>query len=639
MHLHALTRFLFALLATLLTAGRTMAQDGVAVTATPQFTTVTPGQNFAVALRFSFTNNLHIWTNNPVVPDGVEGLVPEASKLKPPTGPLTTGVTVLIENAQWPKGSTVTVEPAGKPIQIIAYHEDTTVFVPVKIDATAPKGTATFNLVVHFQACDDKSCFQPDDREVPVTFEIGDVLVPGEASLFTTFDAKTGFAAAGGGAVQPAANATKPIVVDLGIFNWKLTISGFISYVLLMLLAVAGGFVLNLTPCVLPVIPLKILGLQNQAGSRGRMLFLGFVMFCGLVFFWLVIGGLLAFGLLSAVSRISSYWQFNIAIAIFMAVMGLGMFGAFTVGLPNWVYSIDAKHDSAKGSFLFGIMSAVLATPCVAPLAGGVMAGATLFSRPMALLIFLFIGVGMGLPYLVLAAFPKLVAWLPRAGPGSELLKQVLGMLMIVISFFFLGSALIILTASMPWIAKQLHWWAIAIGLAAAALWLAVRTWKITQSPVRRSVFTLAAAALAAAGFLWANTQTTNARRLALFWKDYQASTVDAALSQGEVVVMDFTAEWCLICKTLESSVLTASDVEDQLAGAKSFRVDLTDNAAPGWQRLASLGQKGVPALAIMGPGLKEPWVRNAYTTTEVIEAIKQAGGGKAPKQTNAAKP
>ncbi|HZW07294.1 MAG TPA: thioredoxin family protein, partial [Phycisphaerales bacterium] len=443
-----------------------------------------------------------------------------------------------------------------------------------------------------------------------------------------------------------------PIVIDLGVFDWKVTLDGAVGYALLFLVAIAGGFILNLTPCVLPVIPLKILGLQAQAGTRSRMLYLGFVMFCGLVFFWLAIGVLLAVGVLNAISEISSYWQFNMLIAAFMAAMGLGMFGLFTVGLPTWVYNIDVKHDSVKGSFGFGIMSAILATPCVAPLVGGIAAGATKLPMAVGLLLFVFVGIGMGLPYLVLAAYPRLIAWLPRAGPGSELLKQVLGLLMIAVSFFFLGSALITLVAEYPWFAKQLHWWAIAVAILLATGWLILRTFQITPSAVKRVAFTLLGLLLTLGAFSWANTQTRIAEtaweraelarrereKLAPgvitdeIWQDYTPAKVETTLSEGKVVVMDFTAEWCAICKTLEASILHADDVEAALksGGVRSFIVDLTSKKAEGWQRLYDLGQKGVPTLAIMGPGLKEPWVRNAYTIGEVVDAINQAKGDKA---------
>lgn len=628
--------------------------ENVTVTATPQFSTVTPGQNMAVAVTFEFSNHFHIWPNKAEAPDGVKGLVPIPTTIKVADAhkPVV-GIEPLTDIAVWPKGEEVTIKPGGEPIKIIAYENTTTVYIPVKVAQTTAKGPVTLTLTVHFQACDETTCLREEDVDVPVTFTIGDSVVPTDTALFTPFDPAIFSNAPAPPAPKPLSNPTAGSqadqYIDLGLGSkWRIPKGGVLGYTLLFLVAFLGGIILNLTPCVLPVIPLKILGLQAQAGSRSRMLYLGFIMFCGLVFFWLVIGALIAFGVLGAVSQISSYWQFNLAIAAFMAAMGLGMLGLFTVGLPTWVYNIDVKHDSVAGSFGFGIMSALLATPCVAPLAGGAMAAATKFSAPVALLIFLFIGIGMGLPYLILAAYPRLVSWIPRAGPGSELLKQVLGMLMVAISLFFLGTALITLTSNQPYIAKQLHWWAIALAVFVTCVWLVIRSWQITPSAVRRSTCLLVALLFAAGVFWWASSQTAQAKvewaraeaaRLKalanadpnanLLWQDFTAEKVDRFIADGKVVVMDFTAVWCIPCQVLKSTVLHTESVEAALSAdhVRSFKVDLTSSQAPGWQRLEALEQKGVPTLAIIGPGFERPWISNAYTIGEVVEAIKQARG------------
>lgn len=641
------------LLLTLLTFARAMAQDGVTVNAQPQFSQVKPGQNMAIAVTFDFAKNLHIWPNKPEIPDGADGLsaIPTEIVL-PEKATVPAGFTVLLDKIQWPKAERVEVEAGTAKVTILAYHTKTTVYVPVVVAPDAKAGKYSIPLSVNFQACDDKSCFPPDERAITVNLVVGAESIPASAELFAGFDDAVFSKASATPAPAPdLSTPSKPDeTIDLGVAGLRIPKGGLVGYTLLFVVAFVGGLILNLTPCVLPVIPLKILGLQAQAGSRSRMLYLGFVMFCGLVFFWLVLGGLISYGVLNAVSEISAYWQFNIAVAAFMAVMGLAMFGLFTVGLPGWVYGINLKHDSAKGSFGFGIMSAVLATPCVAPLVGGVAGASSQFSTPVAMLIFTFVGLGMGTPYLVLAAFPKLIAWLPRAGPGSELLKQVLALLMIAISLFFFGNGLITLVAEMPWLGKQLHWWAVAVAVLAACGWLILRTWQITPSLPRRAVFTILALLMTAGSFMWASNQTKAAEhewdraeearlkdlashsdpsKSTALWQEYIPQNVDGALADGRVVIMDFTADWCLICKTLEASVLRTDTVETALKGenVRSYKVDLTSRKAQGWKRLDALGQKGVPTLAILGPGLDKPWVRNAYTVGEVLDALKQAQG------------
>ena len=109
----------------------------------------------------------------------------------------------------------------------------------------------------------------------------------------------------------------------------------------------------------------------------------------------------------------------------------------------------------------------------------------------------------------------------------------------------------------------------------------------------------------------------------------YTEETLNQQIDAGKVVVLDFTAEWCLNCKTLESTVLARRPVKPELLsdGVVPLKADLTSNSAPGWDKLKELGQTGIPTLAIFGPGLEEPWIANAYTGSQVAGAIARARG------------
>jgi len=390
---------------------------------------------------------------------------------------------------------------------------------------------------------------------------------------------------------------------------------------------------------VLPVIPIKILGLQHAAGSRRRMIFLGTMTAVGVVAFWLVIGSLIAFTTsLGAVSELVSLWWFNLGIAVFIAVMGAGMLGAFSVGLPNWIYAIQPKHDKASGSFFFGVMTAVLATPCVAPFGGAAAAWATKQSPLLTLVVFASIGLGMAIPYWLLAANPKWISFIPRAGPASEVVKQVLGMLLLAVAIFFAGTGLISLVFEFPHLALVLHWWAVCIAIASAALWLITRTFSITKSPARRGVFTLLSLTLAIASVWWANYQTdlqrasyaarggdkTGSDTNTGLWKDYSPEALAAAVGSGKTVVLNFTAEWCLTCKVLESAVLNTDAVQAALRGPNvvAMEADLTSRKAIGWAKLRELKEAGIPLLVVWRPGTAGPWISNAYTVDQVISNV-----------------
>ena len=160
-----------------------------------------------------------------------------------------------------------------------------------------------------------------------------------------------------------------------------------------------------------------------------------------------------------------------------------------------------------------------------------------------------------------------------------------------------------------------------------AALWVIARTWQITQKPVRRVVVT--ACALAFGVFsVAAVLRLTDPGPVE--WVYYTPERYAEAERDGKVIVLDFTAEWCLNCKTLEKLALHPERVATLLnsEGVVAMKADLTTKRAPGHQRLAEEGSRTIPLLVITGPGLPEPWRSEAYTADQVVEAVRKAGGG-----------
>lgn len=626
----------------------TLSEKKVTVRVLSDAASLAPGDNAVLAVVLETIKGWKVNTSEPQVPESWGDFAPIPTTIQiSQTGLTETKAAIRVGSTQWPKPQTVMVDlvGSGTPVAYEVYKDKVVAFVPLLVESFASQGSAvTLKVSVGYQACDDTTC----DAPLTETFEIPlQIVAPGtaarslppadspDANIFTAFDASAFARLATGediAKVQEASGGRAKtgsmlVINDFGL-NLRIDTAGA-GFALVLLIAAVGGFLLNLMPCVLPVIPIKIIGLQKSTGSAKQRIILGLVMSAGVIAFWLAVGSVLGLSnKFIAGSQLFSIWWFAMGIGVFIFVMGLGMLGVFDVGLPNWVYSLNPKHDSAAGSFGFGILTAVLALPCVAPFMGTAMSWA--LGRPFGTTLATFgaIGVGMALPYAILSIAPKLVAWLPRTGPASDLLKQVMGLLMVAVSVFFISTGISSLTQSVPYLSSVLHWWLIALLVAGTCVWLVVRTFAITKSASRRSVFTLLAMLLASAGFFWANTQTEAAFRSQI-WKHYSSAELIAARQAGKTIILDFTANWCLNCKTLSATVLSRDEIIEVLGrnDVVPIEVDLTSTDAPGWELLRSYGQTGIPLLVVEGPGTKDPWFSNAYTPANVLAAIAAAKG------------
>ena len=612
------------LVAAILSAPALAQPRKVEISAVASRTDVLPGDQVAVAVVFRHEDGWHIHTNSPVIPKSWGDFPAIATTIVVTPSP---GITAGAP--QWPKPSEIRLDlgATGTPEPYLVFEGEAIAFVPLLIDTGAQPGPRVVKIAATYQACDDSVCLlrQTDELEVEMN-----VLAAGSArgpenqpALFATLDrgifARVGQAAAPGDA--------KPVTFN--VFGWTFDLggTGLAFLIPMLLLAALGGFVLNFTPCVLPVIPIKIMGLSAVAGNRGRLLVLGASSSLGTISFWIGIG--VAMATISSFRAINQLFQcpwFGIGVGAFIAIMGLGMMGLFTVRLPQAVYAVEADKGSVGGSFLFGVMTAVLSTPCTAPFMAAASAWAATQPAGRTLSVFTAIGVGMAVPYFVLAAFPALIERVPRTGPASELVKQTMGALMLAIAVFFAGTGLDPLLREAVDPPIRLHWWITAAIVCVAMGWLAYRTFRITTSAAKRGFFAVASAVLAALMILVAVRVTD---RGPISWVAYTPERFEEARAAHKVVVLDFTAEWCLNCKALEAGVLHRPSVVSLLngPGVVPMRVDLTGENRPGQDLLQKLNWVGIPLLSIWGPGLSEPLNYDTYTPDTVVKAVDRAKG------------
>jgi thiol:disulfide interchange protein DsbD len=475
---------------------------------------------------------------------------------------------------------------------------------PIKLNAT-------------WQACQDSGvCLQPVTVSIEATLKVaaaGSAAVPINAEIF-----------AAAPTVDIQLNKARSLRIPFFGLDFDIDPTNLL---ILLPLAALGGFLLNFTPCVLPLVPIKVLGLVQAGGTRSRTLLLGIATFSGVIVFWLGLGvAISTISGFTATNQLFQFPAFTLTVGLLIAVMAVGMLGAFAVRLPQWVYFVNPKQESVPGSVTFGVMIAVLSTPCTAPAMGAAAAWAATQSPVITLATFAAIGTGMALPYLLLATFPKLVDRMPRTGPASELIKQVMGLLMMAAAAYFLGTGLSGLLVSPPDPPSRLYWWAVAGLVILAGLWLARRTLAITRRPGKRVVFVMIALLMIVGG-LYIGLDFT--RHGPVRWTYYTPDRLAAARSEGKVVVLEFTAEWCLNCKLLEQAVLHTDAVADLLnsTDVAPIKIDLTGNNEAGNAKLLEVGRRTIPLLVIYGRDGSELLKSDAYTPSQVIEALQQARG------------
>jgi thiol:disulfide interchange protein len=486
-------------------------------------------------------------------------------------------------------------------------------YVPVVVQAgLAAETKVEVRGTVTVQLCDDKFCFEPQDLEFVATADVGTgPPVPNDAEVFAGFDWSV---FASGGTAPPPPPATRPTQkFTETLFGWTLSLNPD-SYVVNFGLAIFVGVIFNLMPCVLPVLPIKAVGFYEAAAhSRSRSIFLGSVFTVGML------GAFTALGVLISLlgfqwGQLFQYGWFVWGMAVVLLVMAASMWGAFTLNLPSSVYSFEPRHDTVGGNLFFGAFTALLSTPCTAPIFPVLVAWAV--SKPPALAIAFFaaVGLGMALPYLILSAFPDVARKFPRTGPWSELIKQFLG-------FFVLGTAVFLIAQRyLPGMTFMYP----LLGLAVvAAVFLVARTLRFTRRPA--ALATVGVLALLLVGTTAYATYSIRFQPVA--WVKYSDAALAEARGKGHVVIVKFTANWCANCHVVERTVFTDKDV---LAAINSrqitmIKVDITQTGAPGSELLRRLSPAGgIPLTAVYRPGEAEPrLLLSIYTASALLEAIK----------------
>jgi thiol:disulfide interchange protein DsbD len=380
-----------------------------------------------------------------------------------------------------------------------------------------------------------------------------------------------------------------------------------------------AGLLLNLMPCVLPVLVLKVVGIVQNSHDRKRTIESGFFYAAGIMIFFSLISLLIIF----TGYRWGSFFQsssFLIIVILILIAFSLSLLGLFTLPVPSFLAAGSARKNTSLriDSFSKGFFAALLATPCSGPFLGAVLAWALTQTGIVIFAVFISIGAGLAAPYFALTLFPSLVRFIPRPGGWTIIFEKVLGLLLLVSAVYF--SSILNTAYYIPVTVMAV--------ISAAGLWQFGR-WgnPLRSTSMRRISFLILILTISAALYFPLKTVPSSVS------SGTNAFSLDSLIqtsSSGKVSVVVFTADWCPNCKLVEKTVLHSDAIQTYLKNESIavFYADITVKGTEGEDLLKSLGGTAIPFLAVFPAGNKfyEPvCLRDIYTKKDLIEAIDAA--------------
>jgi len=445
----------------------------------------------------------------------------------------------------------------------------------------------------------------PPDGSASPNISPGNPPAPSSVSLFQPVD-------------MPSGHAALFATLEPAFFNPALEVH-FLGRALLF--GLVAGLLLNLMPCVLPVVSLKFTALMAVSAmpdrqQQARAFKVHCLIFASGIMVWFIILALLL-GLAGwAWGEMFQQPLVIVLLAMLLFILGLSLFGVFH--LPILDFKVTSEKHPHWQAFAGGLLATLLATPCSGPLLGGVLAWAIRQPMPLLMLCVVSVGLGMALPYCVLAVFPRLVHLLPRPGPWTLRLEQLLG--------FFLMGSVVYLAILLPdnWLPPFLF----TLFAVAFACWLWGQVGHLRASPLRRFIARVTAVTVVVLA-VWGGSYVIRTDNSA--WEAFDPHTFTELLGK-EALLLEFTADWCPSCKVLEYTTLNETRMADlrRRYNVRTIRVDLTRDEGAGRygkELLRALGSTSIPVLALfpVGENAHQPVVLRDLVTPAQLEGAAAA--------------
>ena len=517
----------------------------------------------------------------------------------------------------------------------------TKIDVLINVSNNIKTGKYTVPIDFNYQACNDESCFPPSTISNNIAIEV--LQGPNVAGTNSTESGNTvlsGKGETGNGELSVKKEGTETAVGFDSLNNKSLTTltkqanSGDnISIFIAILFAFLGGLILNLMPCVLPVLSLKIMGFIQQAGEdKSKTKKHGLAFTLGVVFSFLALAGFLI-----ALRAGGQYlgWGFQLQSPVFVVILcillflfGLSLFGVFEIGTSLTSSENYIKSTGYTGSFLSGVLATVVATPCTAPFMGTALGFAISQPAYVSLLVFTFLGLGMALPYVLLTNIPKLLKFVPKPGAWMESFKQFMGFLLMATVLW------LIWVLSLQTGAEGVLFLLASLIIASFGGWIYGRWGNISKAvKVRRSaqlisiLFIIGALIFSISNIeTKANTDSTEINQGKIHWEAYSPEKVEEAIKDGKPVFVDFTAAWCLSCQVNEKIAFGSKEVQQEFVDKNilALKGDWTNNDPVITKALANFGRNSVPLYVIYSKDQEPQLLPEILTPGIVLDALKK---------------
>ncbi len=401
-------------------------------------------------------------------------------------------------------------------------------------------------------------------------------------------------------ASQPELSEEKPYAWEYEPVEKKISM----NFLLAIVFGFVAGIILNVMPCVLPVLGIKILSFAKAGGASRRTVIARSLAFAGgMMTVFMALAALASFAHLSWGQQFQSPW-FLVSLIALTVVFALGLFDVYVIAMPHSLSSFERKSGKGYyGEFLRGMFATLLATPCSGPFLGATLAWTLTQSTLIIFLVFASIGVGMAFPYVVFSASKTLVRLIPKPGKWTGDFKHLMGILLLGAAVYFLLGLPKDMVVS-------------AVGFSTSIAFAVVFFVRYASFGSALSKYVLAASvalAIIAAGFyvcfgvIYKNASSQTALAVAgndIPWEDFSPKLLLTAHAKGQHVIVDFTANWCLNCQYNAITVFSSAEVANLIRRKHvlALKADLTWTNMQAESLLHELGSRSVPFFAVF-PG------------------------------------